>query len=62
MRGSSVGDLICRVIIETPVNLSQTQKDLLTSFDESLSKENFHNPKASSWFDAVKNFFGGQGK
>jgi len=59
MRGSSVGDLICRVTLETPVNLSQAQKDLLKSFDESLSKENFHNPKASSWFDAVKKFFGG---
>lgn len=62
MRGSSVGDLICRVTLETPVNLSQAQKDLLKSFDESLSQENFHNPKASSWFDAVKNFFGGHGK
>lgn len=59
MRGNSVGDLICRVTLETPVNLSQSQKDLLKSFDESLSKENFHNPKASSWFDAVKKFFGG---
>jgi molecular chaperone DnaJ len=59
MRGSSVGDLICRVVVETPVKLSQAQKDLLKAFDDSLSKENIHNPKASSWFDAVKKFFGG---
>jgi len=57
LRGHAQGDLICRVILETPVNLSLAQKDMLRSFDESLSQENTHNPKASSWFSAVKKFF-----
>ena len=57
LRGNAVGDLICRVVVETPINLSQTQKDMLRSFDESLNKENIHNPKASTWFSAVKKFF-----
>ncbi|HEV2614909.1 MAG TPA: molecular chaperone DnaJ [Gammaproteobacteria bacterium] len=59
VRGGTVGDLICRVTVETPVKLSQAQKDLLKVFDDSLGKENIHNPKATSWFDSVKNFFGG---
>ncbi|MDX2163987.1 MAG: molecular chaperone DnaJ [Gammaproteobacteria bacterium] len=59
VRGGGVGDLICRVTVETPVKLSQAQKDLLKTFDDSLGQENIHNPKASSWFDSVKKFFGG---
>lgn len=61
LRGGSVGDLICRVVVETPVNLNAQQKDLLRQFNESLSKENLHNPKSTSWFAGVKKFFEGMG-
>jgi molecular chaperone DnaJ len=60
MRGGMAGDLICRVIIETPVNLNKRQKELLEEFDESLSNGSAkHNPKSKTWFDGVKSFFDG---
>ncbi len=52
------GDLLCRVVIETPVNLSREQKDLLMKFQESLdNSKNTHSPRSTSWFDRVKHFF-----
>jgi molecular chaperone DnaJ len=58
VRGGSVGDLMCRVLIETPVNLTKQQKELLEAFQDSLDGgEGKHSPKHSSWLDAVKKFF-----
>jgi molecular chaperone DnaJ len=58
VRTSSKGDLLCRVMVETPVNLTKQQKDLLREFDESMSKDGkSHSPKASTWLDGVKKFF-----
>lgn len=58
VHGSGVGDLLCRVMVETPVNLSQDQKDLLRQFKEALAEDGKdHSPKASSWFAGVKKFF-----
>ncbi|QEP41978.1 molecular chaperone DnaJ [Ectothiorhodospiraceae bacterium BW-2] len=58
VRGSQVGDLLCRIVIETPVNLTEEQQELLRRFDDSLKgRNNEHSPKATSWFDSVKNFF-----
>ena len=58
VRGSGVGDLICRVSVETPVNLNKQQKDLLKQFRDSMSGQgNKHSPRASSWVDGVKKFF-----
>jgi len=57
VRGGPTGDLICRVIVETPVNLTERQKELLREFDESVQaggKE--HSPHSTSFFDAVKSF------
>ena len=59
LRGSSVGDLICRMQVETPVRLSNEQKELLKTFGESISSDNKHSPKSNSWFDGVKKFFDG---
>jgi len=60
VRGGPVGDLLCRVSIETPVNLSSKQKELLQEFDQSLDKGGRrHAPRAHSWFDGVKKFFDG---
>jgi molecular chaperone DnaJ len=58
VRGGAVGDLICRVIVETPVNLTERQKELLRELDESVQaggKE--HSPHSTSWVDGVKSFF-----
>ncbi len=57
VRGGSVGDLMCRVVVETPVNLSSKQKDLLREFKEAGGEKN--SPKQNSWFEGMKNFFGG---
>jgi molecular chaperone DnaJ len=57
VRGGSTGDLMCRVQIETPVNLTAKQKELLQQFDKTISANNKHNPKSSSWFNRVKKFF-----
>ena len=58
VRGGPPGDLICRVRIETPVNLSKKQRELLEAFDESVrSSKRTHDPQASGWLDSVKKFF-----
>ncbi len=59
VRSGSTGDLLCRVLVETPVNLSKEQKDMLQQFDDALAKDGkTHSPKSKSWFDRVKKFFG----
>lgn len=58
VRGGATGDLICRVILETPVKLTKKQKALLQEFDDSMKgSHSKHSPKHSSWLDAVKKFF-----
>ena len=58
VRSSTVGDLICRVVVETPVNLTKRQKDLLNEFEASTQSDGRkHSPQASSWLDGVKRFF-----
>ncbi len=57
VQGHDTGDLLCRVIIETPVNLSERQKELLREFGETLEEKHEHSPRARSWFDGVKKFF-----
>lgn len=63
VRGGPVGDLFCRVVVETPVHLSRDQKDLLRKFDESLQKDSkHHHPREESWLDGVKHFFSSLGE
>ncbi len=53
------GDLLCHVVVETPVNLTERQKELLRELEEiSQGDSANHNPKAQSWMDKVKDFFG----
>ena len=53
-----MGDLLCRAVVETPVNLSKQQKELLREFQESLGEGGHkQSPRQSSWFEGVKNFF-----
>ncbi len=62
VRGGAVGDLICRVLVETPVNLTDKQKDLIRELDESMQEGGKkHSPQSSSWVDGVKSFFEGMG-
>jgi molecular chaperone DnaJ len=58
VRRGTQGDLICKVMVETPTNLNREQKDLLKQLQQSLDKEHYkHNPKAKRWFENVKKFF-----
>jgi molecular chaperone DnaJ len=60
VRGGGVGDLLCRVMVETPVNLTEKQKQLLREFQASVSDGGEkHSPKGTSWFKGVKDFFDG---
>ncbi|MEE3690774.1 molecular chaperone DnaJ [Glaesserella parasuis] len=56
-RGGYAGDLICKVIIETPVSLNEEQKELLRKLEESLEDKGQHRPKHEGFFKGVKNFF-----
>lgn len=58
VRSAGVGDLFCRVQVETPVKLTDEQKEQLRLFEESLQVQGSrHSPRARSWFDGVKDFF-----
>ncbi len=62
VRGGAVGDLLCRVVVETPVDLTEEQKDLLRRFDETLrGGGDRHSPQSSSWLDGVKKFLSSMG-
>jgi len=62
VRGGDRGDLFCRVVVETPVNLSSEQRDLLRKFDESLRSDGRgHTPREEGFFEGVKRFFSGGG-
>ncbi|MEL6465805.1 MAG: molecular chaperone DnaJ [Pseudomonadota bacterium] len=54
LRGGGVGDMFIELAVETPVNLTSRQKELLREF-EALSEEN--NPESSSFFSSVKSFW-----
>ncbi len=57
VRGGATGDLLCRVTLETPVNLSKKQKDLLENLRDGMEGQK-NSPKQDSWFQGMKNFFG----
>jgi molecular chaperone DnaJ len=60
VRSHAHGDLLCHVVVETPVNLTDRQKELLRELEESSSGDaERHNPRAKSWMDKVKEFFAG---
>jgi molecular chaperone DnaJ len=60
VRGGDRGDLFCRVVVETPVNLSSDQRELLKQFDESLRSDGRgHTPREEGFFEGVKRFFAG---
>ena len=57
VRGGATGDLLCQVVVETPVKLNKKQKELLEAFRDSLKGGgDKHNPKSKSWLDKAKDF------
>lgn len=62
LRSGSMGDMLCHVIVETPINLSKDQKSQLEAFREALKKDGKnHSPKADGWLNKVKTFFSFKG-
>jgi len=58
VRSHAAGDLLCHVVIETPVSLTERQRELLREF-EAISQRDpgRHNPRAKSWLDKMREFF-----
>jgi len=54
LRGNGTGDMFIELAVETPVNLTARQKELLQEFDE-IQAEN--NPNSSNFFKSVKSFW-----
>jgi len=59
VRSREAGDLLCRVVIETPVNLTKRQRELLEEFEGTFEGEHAkrHSPRSSSFLDGVKAFW-----
>ena len=58
IHGNDRGDLMCHVVVETPVKLNERQKELLREFDEiSAGSKATQNPRAKSFMDKLREFF-----
>ncbi|WP_282078183.1 molecular chaperone DnaJ [Epibacterium ulvae] len=57
LRGGGVGDMFIELAVETPVNLTARQKEIMREFED-LSEENT-NPESGSFFSSVKSFWDG---
>ena len=58
VRSGYTGDLFCHVVVETPVKLTDKQKDLLREFDRLTTEGGAkHSPQSKGWMDKVKDFF-----
>jgi molecular chaperone DnaJ len=58
VRSAAHGDLLVHLVLETPVNLTPRQKELLLELEEINQRDSpRHNPRAKSWMDKVREFF-----
>ena len=59
VRSRAPGDLYCKVVVETPVNLTAEQRTLLEQFEATFVGEGArrHSPKSSTFLDGVKGFW-----
>jgi len=58
VRSGYAGDLFCHVVIETPVTLTERQKELLREFEQlTIEGGSKHSPQTKTWKDKVKEFF-----
>jgi len=59
MQGNHYGDLLCHVVLETPVKLTERQKELLGEFEAISAGAKYNqNPLTKSFIDKLRNFFG----
>src|SRR3546814_18449091 len=59
VRSRSTGDLYCKAVVETPVNLTPEQRELLDKFEATFVGDGArrHSPKSCTFFDRVKGFW-----
>ncbi len=58
VRGGGTGDLLCRSVVETPINLTTRQREILEELKTSLGEGGKkQSPRQTSWFEGVKRFF-----
>ncbi|MEK9771379.1 MAG: molecular chaperone DnaJ [Nitrosomonadales bacterium] len=58
VRENYTGDLICHVVVETPVKLTERQKEILIELEQlNQADSGKHSPRSKSWLDKVKDFF-----
>ena len=59
VRSRGPGDLYCKAVVETPVNLTPEQRELLDKFEATFVGDGArrHSPKSSTFFDGVKGFW-----
>lgn len=59
VRSRVPGDLYCKVVVETPINLTAQQRELLEQFEATFTGEDArkHSPKSATFLDGVKGFF-----
>jgi molecular chaperone DnaJ len=56
LNGSARGDMFAEIVVETPVNLTKRQRDLLREFDEAGG--NSTHPESEGFFSKVKELWG----
>ena len=59
VRSRHPGDLYCKVAVETPVNLTPEQRELLAKFEATFVGEDArkHSPKSATFLEGVKGFW-----
>lgn len=59
VRSTMVGDLLCRIVVETPTNLTERQRELLKELQATLGESNQHSDskKKKGFFDKVSDLF-----
>ena len=59
VRSRAPGDLYCKAVVETPVNLTLEQRELLEQFEATFSGDGArkHSPRSSTFLDGVKGFW-----
>lgn len=57
VRTTMKGDLMCRVIVETPVKLTSRQKELMKELQDTLDKDDKQSPNKKSFFEKLTDLF-----
>ncbi len=58
LRSSLKGDLYCHIVVETPVNLTERQKELLSEFETiATGMERSQTPRQKSFMDKLRDLF-----